>query len=119
AGFEGVNDFCFALTQILLAGFADIQVNENLVQGRLVVGLNLGIAEAGAIQQGADLLDVWLVRELHVYQRPAAEIDAPRDVVPEQHGKQTRYAEDQRKGEEIPFLSKEIDVYVMKEHHRF
>jgi hypothetical protein len=40
-------------------------------------------------------------------------------VVPEQHGKHTRDAEDQRKGEEIPFLPKEIDVNVMKELHRF
>jgi hypothetical protein len=39
-------------------------------------------------------------------------------MVPEQHGKHTRNAEDQRKGEEVPFLPEKIDVYVMKELHR-
>jgi hypothetical protein len=51
----------------------------------------------------------------HIDQRPATEIHAPRDVVPEQHGKHARNAEDQRKGKEVPFLPKKIDVYVMKE----
>jgi hypothetical protein len=40
-------------------------------------------------------------------------------VVPEQHGKQARDAEDQRKGEKIPFLSEKIDVGIAKELHGF
>jgi hypothetical protein len=40
-------------------------------------------------------------------------------VVPEQHGKQARNAEDQRKGEKIPFLSEKIDVGIAKELHGF
>jgi hypothetical protein len=40
-------------------------------------------------------------------------------MVPEQNGKHARNAEDQREGEEVPLLPKKIDVYVMKELHRF
>jgi hypothetical protein len=39
-------------------------------------------------------------------------------MVPEQNGEHARDAEDQRKGKEVPFLPKKIDVYVMKELHR-
>jgi hypothetical protein len=38
-------------------------------------------------------------------------------VVPEQHGKHTRNAEDQRKGEKIPLLAQKIYVGIAKELH--
>jgi hypothetical protein len=38
-------------------------------------------------------------------------------VVPEQHGKHTGHAEDQREREEVPLLAEEIYVGITKKFH--
>ena len=116
---QRLDDLHLALIESFFAGFADIEVDEHLVQRGPIVRLNFGIFQASTIQIRADRVHVRRVRELHIDQRSAAEIDAPRDVVPEQHGKYARHAEDQRKGEKVPLLAEKIDVDVMKELHRF
>jgi hypothetical protein len=37
--------------------------------------------------------------------------------VPKRHGQDSRDAEDQREGEEIPLLPQEIDICIPKEFH--
>ena len=59
------------------------------------------------------------MRILHIDQRAATEVDAQRNGDPvartKPHGHQPGDGEDQRKGEEVPFLPKKIDVCVFKE----
>ena len=57
--------------------------------------------------------------KLNIDERPTTEVDSPRNVVPEQHGKQARNAEDQRKGEKIPLFSQKIYIGIAKELHGF
>jgi hypothetical protein len=45
------------------------------------------------------------MRELYIYEGASAEINAPWDAVPKQHGKNAGHGKDQRKGEEIPLLA--------------
>src|SRR5579864_9526954 len=73
--------------------------------------------QANPIHGGAYRIVIGRVRELHVNQRAAAEVDAVRDAVPEQHGKYPRHAEDQRKGEKIPLLAEKIYAGTAKELH--
>src|ERR1019366_1473465 len=73
--------------------------------------------QAGALDLRVDGGWIGSMRIIHVYQGPAAEVDAQRDPVPERHGKPSSHAEDQREGKEVPLLPKEIDVRVSKEFH--
>ncbi len=73
--------------------------------------------DAGAVDGLANSVDVWLLVKLNVDQRAAAEIDAQLDAVPEKHRQNARYAEDQRKGEEVPLLPQPIDIYATKQFH--
>src|SRR5438128_12611694 len=57
------------------------------------------------------------MRELHVDQSSTAEVYAQRNAMPEQHGKHSRHAEHQRKGEKIPLLAEKVDVGLFKEFH--
>src|ERR1700757_1887736 len=118
-GFQRLNNLELALIESLLAGLTHVQVDQLLVIGDRTQTLKLEITQARMIQLGADRIFVRRVRELHINQRSTAEVNSPRNVVPEQHGKQARDAEDQRKGEKIPLFSKKIDVGVAKELHGF
>jgi hypothetical protein len=73
--------------------------------------------QAGFIQVGTDIWDVWGINEFHVHQRAAAEINAQRDLVLEKHGKYASHAEDQREAEEVPLFAQEIDVGIAKKFH--
>src|ERR1700687_223853 len=118
-GFKRPNDLQLALIQRLLAGLAHVEINQLLVIRDRTQTLKFEIPQAGMIQLGADRVFVRRVRELHINQRSAAEVYSPRNVVPEQHGKQARDAEDQRKGKKIPLLSEKIDIGIAKELHEF
>jgi hypothetical protein len=81
--------------------------------------LKFEIPEAGAIQFGADRVLVGRVGELHIHKGSAAEVYAPRNVVPEQDGNEAGNAKDQRKGEKIPLFAEKIYVGIAKELHGF
>jgi hypothetical protein len=57
------------------------------------------------------------MRELHVNEGPAPEVYAQRNAMPKQHGKQSRYAEHQRKGEKIPLLAEKVYVGFFEKFH--
>src|SRR5713101_3125507 len=57
------------------------------------------------------------MREFHIDQRAPSKIYAQRDPMPEQHGKYTRHAEYQRKGEKIPLFPEKIYVWITKKFH--
>src|SRR5438552_13991710 len=57
------------------------------------------------------------MREPDINQGAATEINSQWDAMPERHGKNSRYAEDQRKGDEIPLLAKKIYVRITKKFH--
>ena len=57
------------------------------------------------------------IGELHVHERAAAEIDAQRNAVPEEHRQNAGRAEDQGEGQEVPLLAQEIDIGVAKKLH--
>jgi hypothetical protein len=61
-----------------------------------------------------DLIKVRRLRELHVDQGSTTELNAQRNAMPEENGRKSGDAEDQREGKEIPFLAKEIDVGITK-----
>ena len=118
-GFQRLDDLRLALIERLLAGFPHVEIDQHFVVRGHAVALDFGIVQAGAIHGGAHRVVVGRVRELHVHQRSAAEINAPRDAMPEQHGKQSRNAENQRKGEKVPLLAQKIYVGIAKELHGF
>ena len=62
------------------------EVDQHFVVAGRAEALDLGILQPGAVQLGADLVEVRRLRELHVDQRAAAELHAERNAVPEQHG---------------------------------
>ncbi len=76
-----------------------------------------GILQAGAIQFGANGIHVGLLGELNVHDGAAAEIDAERNVMPEQHGSDAGEGEDQRESEKVPLLAKEVDICATKQFH--
>ena len=84
---QRLDDLGFALIESFFAGLAHVQIDEHFVQRGLIVGLDFRILQPRAIQVGANRIHVRRVRKLHVNQRAAAEINAPRNVVPEQHGR--------------------------------
>ena len=96
-----------------------IEVNQLLVVRSHTVALELEIAQARVIDLGANGVFVRRVCELHIDERSTAEVDAPRNVVPEQHGKQARDAKNQRKREKIPLFAQKIYVGIAKELHGF
>ena len=112
-GLQSTNDRVLALIERRFAGLLHAEINQHLVVGRRPVGLNLGIVQTGAVHVGANLVEVRRLRELDVDQRAAAELNAQRNVVPEQHGEDSGDAEDQREGKEVPFLAQKVDVGVM------
>jgi hypothetical protein len=57
--------------------------------------------------------------KFHVDQSAAPEVNAQRDAVPEQHGKNPGHAEYQREGEEVPLLPEKIDVRTAKEFQSY
>src|SRR5208283_339038 len=115
--FERLKDLDFTLVESLFAGLLNIEGDQHFVIAGLAVPLNAGVLQAGALDLRVDGGRIGSMRVLHVDQRPAAEVDAQRDAVPERHGKHSSHAEDQREGQEVPLLPKEIDVRVSKEFH--
>ena len=69
------------------------------------------------IERGADLSVIRRMGELYGNDGTAAEVDAQRNAMPEEHGENAGHAEDQREREEVPFLTKKIDVCIAKEFH--
>ena len=63
-----------------------------------------GVMDAGAVDCLANPVEVWRLLELDVDQRAAAKIYSQLDAMPEKNRQDTRYAENQRKGEEVPLL---------------
>jgi hypothetical protein len=57
------------------------------------------------------------VRKLHIHKSATAEINPQGQAMPEKHREDSRRAEDQRKGDEIPFLAEEIYVGALKKFH--
>ena len=113
-GLESTNDRVLTLIERRLAGLLHTEVNQHLVVGGRSVGLDLGIVQSGAVHVRANLVKVRRLRELHVDQGSATELNAQRNMVPEQHGEDSGNAEDQREGKEIPFLAKKVDIGVSK-----
>ena len=62
----------------------------------------------------ADLVEVRRLRELHIDQGSPAELNTQRNAMPEEDGRKSGDAEDQREGKEVPLLAKEIDVGITK-----
>ena len=110
-----LNDLVFALVERLFAGLLNVESDQDFVVRGRTIGLDAGIFQARARQFRMDSRRVGRMRILHVHQRPAAEVHAQRNAVPEQHGNNSRHAEDQRKGEKIPLLAEKIDVRIFKE----
>ncbi len=78
------------------------------------VGLNAAVVDAGAIDRLTDPVDVRRLLKLNVDQRAAAKVDPQLDAMPEKDRQHSRYAEDQREGEEIPLFPQPINVNAMK-----
>ena len=116
-GLERLDDLVLALVQGLLGGLLDVERDQQFVVGRRAVALDTGVVQPGAVHGLADIVGVGLLRELHIHQRAAAEINAQREVVPEQHGENPRHAEHQREGQEVPLLPQEVDVRIFEEFH--
>ena len=70
--------------------------------------------DSGAIHRLADPVGVWRLLELNVNQRATTKVDPQLDVVPKKDRQDSRYAEDQRKGEEIPLFPQPINVNATK-----
>ena len=58
-----------------------------------------------------------LVRVLDVDQGPTAEVDSKWQAMPEQHRENSRYAEDEREGDEVPLLTEKVDIRITKKFH--
>jgi hypothetical protein len=57
------------------------------------------------------------MRVLDINQSAAAEVDAQWNAMPEQHRENSRGAEDQREGNEVPLLAKKVDIRITKKFH--
>src|SRR2546428_3651372 len=57
------------------------------------------------------------MRKFHIDQRAPSKVYAQWDPTPEHHGKYTRHAEHQRKGEKIPLFPKKIYIWISKKFH--
>ena len=114
---QRIDDLGLAAIERLLAGFTDVEVNQLLVVSSRSVVLDFEIVQSHAIHCGPNRVLVRSVRKLDGYEGPTTKIHAPRDAMPEQHGKHARDAEHQREGEKVPFLAKKIYVGIAKELH--
>jgi hypothetical protein len=50
---------------------------------------------------------------------PPWKVHVQRQVVPEEKAEDASYAEDQREGEKVPFLSQPVDINATKQFHEF
>jgi len=80
------------------------QRDSHLLLGCRSVGLDAAAINAGAVHRLADAVGVWRLFKLNVDQCAAAEVDSQLDVVPKKNRQDPGYAEDQRKGKEVPLL---------------
>jgi len=90
------------------------QVYENLVAPGPPERLQSGIAYTDAIEFSAQSVETRLVSVLHIHQGSAAEFDSPIRTTVHDQRNDARYAEDQRKRNEIPLLAEEIDIWISK-----
>ncbi len=104
---------CRPASSIRFIGLPFRQRDHHLV-ARGSIGRNPGVMDTGTVDGVADLVHIRLLGKPDVNQRAALEIDAQVDVVPEQHGKNARHAEDQRETEEVPLLPQPIDIYFVR-----
>ena len=97
------------MTSLLLAEFADAAV-------KVVMRLSRRPARSAATRMP---IDVRLMVELDPHLRTALEVHVQRQMMPEEKAQQARHAEEQREGEEVPFLAKPIDINATKQFHEF
>jgi hypothetical protein len=57
------------------------------------------------------------VGKLDFDQRASAKVNPQRNAMPEQHGKDTGHADDERESEEVPLLAEKIYVWISKKFH--
>ncbi len=114
---QGLHNRSAADIQLRLAGLTLRKTDDHFVGGSRSERLDGGVVNACAIHRRTNPVHVGGLLKLDPQLSATAKIHVERQVMPEEKRQNARHTEDEREGEEIPFLPKPIDFYVPKQFH--